>query len=120
VRRDVDIGGVRLPAGARIMLRFAAANRDPAKYDDPDEIDLSRRNAGTHLAFGAGIHHCIGANLAREELVHTFDMLLARVRGFEFVPGKNDHRHHPSMILRGLERLYIRFEPRRRSDDTGR
>jgi cytochrome P450 len=119
VRRDVDIGGVRLPAGARIMLRFAAANRDPAKYDDPDEIDLSRRNAGTHLAFGAGIHHCIGANLAREELVQTFDMLLARARGFEFVPGKNDHRHHPSMILRGLEQLYVRFEPRS-SDDTGR
>jgi cytochrome P450 len=120
VRRDVEIGGVRLPAGARIMLRFAAANRDPAQYADPDVLDIARRNAGTHLAFGAGIHHCIGANLAREELVQTFAMLLARARGFEFVPEQNDYRHHPSMILRGLERLHIRFEPRRTSDDTGR
>lgn len=112
VRQDVEIGGVHLPAGARIMLRFAAANRDPAKYQEPDTPDLSRGNAGTHLAFGAGIHHCIGANLAREELVQTFDMLLARARGFAFVPGKNDYRHHPSMILRGLKRLYVRFEPR--------
>jgi cytochrome P450 len=112
VRRDVEIGGVHLPAGARIMLRFAAANRDPAKYHEPDTLDVVRSNAGTHLAFGAGIHHCIGANLAREELVQTFDMLLARARGFAFVPGKNDYRHHPSMILRGLKRLHIRFEPR--------
>ena len=112
VRRDVEIGGVALPAGARIMLRFAAANRDPARYPDPDTLDPSRRNAGTHLAFGAGIHHCIGANLAREELVQTFDMLLGRARGFAFVPGRNDFSHHPSMILRGLKQLHIRFQPR--------
>ncbi|MBK79824.1 MAG: hypothetical protein CMQ43_02750 [Gammaproteobacteria bacterium] len=111
VRQDVSIGGVDIPAGARIMLRFAAANRDPEQYPDPDRLDLARDNAGTHLAFGAGIHHCIGANLAREELVQTFDVLLRRARRFEFVPERNDFSHHPSMILRGLKALHVRFEP---------
>jgi cytochrome P450 len=111
VTRDVEIGGVKLPAGARIMLRFAAANRDPAKYDRPDALDVTRHNAGTHLAFGAGIHHCIGANLAREELVETFAALLSRTRSFAFEPGRNDFAHHPSLILRGLKRLYVTFEP---------
>jgi cytochrome P450 len=110
VTRDVEIGGVHLPAGARIMLRFAAANRDPAKYDHPDTLDVTRHNAGTHLAFGAGIHHCIGANLAREELVETFAALLRRARNFAFEEGRNDFAHHPSLILRGLKRLYVTFE----------
>jgi cytochrome P450 len=113
VKRDVEVGGVKLPAGSRIMLRFAAANRDPAKYPNPDALDVSRHNAGTHLAFGAGIHHCIGANLAREEMVQTFAALLRRARDFAFEPGRNDFSHHPSMILRGLKRLYITFAPRR-------
>ncbi len=112
VRREVEIGGVTLPAGSRVMLRFAAANRDPAKYQRPDHLDTRRRNAGTHLAFGAGIHHCIGANLAREELVQTFDILLARAQNFAFQPGRNDFSHHPSLILRGLKHLYVRFDRR--------
>jgi len=112
VKRDVELGGVRIPAGSRIMLRFAAANRDPAKYPDPDALDVTRHNAGTHLAFGAGIHHCIGANLAREEMVQTFAALIGRARAFAFEPGCNDFSHHPSMILRGLKRLHITFEKR--------
>jgi cytochrome P450 len=112
VKCDTEIGGLRIPAGARIMLRFAAANRDPAKYPHPDALDANRHNAGTHLAFGAGIHHCIGANLAREELVQTFSALIGRARAFAFEPGRNDFSHHPSMILRGLKRLFITFDKR--------
>ncbi|CAN0596426.1 unnamed protein product, partial [Laminaria digitata] len=84
VTRDVELGGVKLKAGSRIMLRFAAANRDPQKYAKPDELDLTRKNAGTHLAFGAGIHHCIGANLAREEMTLTFHTLLKRANSLAF------------------------------------
>ncbi|MGA0840976.1 MAG: cytochrome P450 [Pseudomonadales bacterium] len=109
VKRETEIGGVRLPAGARIMLRFAAANRDPAQYDAPDSLDCFRRNAGTHLAFGAGIHHCIGANLAREEMVQTFAALLVRTRDLAFEADRNDFSHHPSMILRGLKQLHVTF-----------
>lgn len=109
VRQDTEIGGVKLSAGARIMLRFAAANRDAAQYAAPDQLDVERRNTGTHLAFGAGIHHCIGANLAREEMVQTFMALLTRTRDLSFDGDRNDFRHHPSMILRGLKHLYVRF-----------
>ena len=112
VKRDTEIGGVKLPAGARIMLRFAAANRDPAQYTAPDALDCARRNAGTHLAFGAGIHHCIGANLAREEMVQTFAALLGRTRDLAFDGERNDFRHHPSMVLRGLKKLYVTFKRR--------
>lgn len=107
VTEDVEINGVKLAAGSRIMLRFAAANRDPEKYDAPDQLDLGRKNAGTHLAFGAGIHHCIGANLAREEMTLTFHSLLKRSTRLAFTPQRNDFQHHPSLILRGLKALYV-------------
>jgi cytochrome P450 len=119
VRRNVTLAGVELPAGSRVMVRFAAANRDPAQYQDPDLLDLQRDNAGTHLAFGAGIHHCIGANLSREELIQTFDVLLARCGNLSFADssasfadGSAELEHHPSMILRGLKRLPIRLDRR--------
>lgn len=107
VTKDVELAGVTLAAGSRIMLRFAAANRDPAKYAEPDQLDLARKNAGTHLAFGAGIHHCIGANLAREEMTLTFHTLLQRSSTLAFTPGLNDFEHHPSLILRGLKALHV-------------
>lgn len=107
VTRDVELAGVMLTAGSRIMLRFAAANRDSDKYANPDELDLTRKNAGTHLAFGAGIHHCIGANLAREEMTLTFHTLLRRSKTLAFAPGRNDFEHHPSLILRGLKSLHV-------------
>lgn len=112
VKADVELEGVSIPAGSRIMLRFAAANRDPDKYEHPDTLDVTRHNAGTHLAFGAGIHHCIGANLAREEMTLTFHILLSRLDNLAYQPGRNDFSHHPSMILRGLKHLFITFDKR--------
>ena len=110
VRKDTELGGVHLPKGARIMLRFAAANRDGRKYASPERIDLHRANAGTHVAFGAGIHHCIGASLARLEMRQAFTALAQRLRHLALAPD-NDFTHHPSMILRGLKALRVTFEP---------
>ena len=110
VRKDTELGGVHLPKGARIMLRFAAANRDGRKYASPEQIDLHRANAGTHVAFGAGIHHCIGAGLARLEMRQAFTALAQRLRHLALAPD-NDFTHHPSMILRGLKALRVTFEP---------
>jgi cytochrome P450 len=112
VARETRIGGVTLPAGARVMLRFAAANRDPKRFPCPAELDRGRDNAGTHLAFGAGVHHCLGANLAREEMVQTFAILPQRLSRPRFPAGRNDFLHHPSMVLRGLKHLHIEFDPR--------
>lgn len=110
VTTDTELNRVKIPKGSRIMLRFAAANRDEAKFQRPDELDVMRHNAGSNVAFGAGIHHCIGANLAREEMVQTFDALLKRTSNLAYAAGRNDFKHHPSMILRGLRQLHITFQ----------
>ena len=110
VMQDVELAGVNVPKGSRIMVRFAAANRDPDQFDDPDRLDVCRHNTGTHLAFGAGIHHCIGANLAREEMTRAFHTLVRRARNFAFVPDTNDFTHHASIVLRGLKSLRITFD----------
>lgn len=111
VLEDTEIDGTAVPAGARIMLRYAAANRDPGKYQGPDKLDVCRRNAGTHVGFGAGIHHCLGANLAREEMLQAFTLLLERVENLAFATDA-PLEHHPSMILRGLKALPITFRTR--------
>lgn len=66
--REVTVDGVTIPAGARVVLLFDAANRDPRKFDEPDTFDPGRDNAREHVSFGHGIHHCIGAHLARLEI----------------------------------------------------
>ncbi len=109
VKAETQIGGVLLPKGARIMMRFASANRDSKKYEKADDLDVMRHNAGTHVGFGAGIHHCIGANLAREEMTQAFRLLLERVNNLAYLEGANDFSHHPSMILRGLKKLQVTF-----------
>lgn len=107
----VNLGGVDIPAGARIHLRYATANRDGAKYAQPDSLDVCRKNAGTQVGFGAGIHHCLGANLAREEMQQAFTILLRRLDKLSFTADANDFEHHPSLILRGLKQLNMTFEP---------
>lgn len=109
VTADTEIAGIPVPAGSRIMLRYAAANRDGKKYAQPDSVDIFRTNAGTQVGFGAGIHHCLGANLAREEMFQSFSILLERVEGLAYTPDANTFEHHPSMILRGLKALHVTF-----------
>ncbi len=111
VMKDVEIEGVKVPKGARIMLRWAAANRDPERFECPHKLDLGRRNAMTHMAFGAGIHRCLGANLAKEELVQTFALLPTKLHNLRYSDGKNDFTHHPNMLLRGLKELHLEFDP---------
>ncbi len=106
---STEIDGISVAKGSRIMLRYAAANRDQNKYEKPDELDITRSNSGTQVGFGAGIHHCICANLAREEMFHAFTILLDRVENLRFSTPDPNLAHHPSMILRGLERLDIEF-----------
>jgi cytochrome P450 len=110
VKQDTELGGYAIPKGARVMLRYAAANRDGAKFACPHQLDVDRSNAGAHLAFGAGIHHCLGAQLARYEMIASFEALLARLDNLAYVSGRNDFRHHPHLCLRGLKQLWIRFD----------
>jgi cytochrome P450 len=79
---DVQLGGVTIPAGEMVLPFFQAANRDPSVFDDPNELDLTRSEA-SHLSFGAGLHHCLGAQLARMELQEAFRALFTRMPGIQ-------------------------------------
>lgn len=111
-RRDVDLHGVAIPAGAVLNIRYAAANRDPRQFDCPEALDLDRKSPGSHMSFGSGIHHCPGASLARSELTYSFRALLDRLDNIRLAPGKNDFEHTQSFMLRGLNALHIEFDKR--------
>jgi cytochrome P450 len=93
--RDFEAYGTTVPAGSAMLLLFGAANRDPARYRDPDTFDIHRDNVA-HLTFGKGLHYCLGANLARLELRVLFEELLPRwesVRVVEPVEWTRSNRH---------------------------
>lgn len=110
VTEDTVLAGVAIPKGAKVFLRYDAANRDPTKFDDPEAFDSGRANARAHLAFGQGVHFCVGAMLARKEMNVAFRHLLQRLKNLRLTPARNDFRHHPNIMLRGLKKLYISFD----------
>ncbi len=79
---DVEIGGVALDKGTRVLVVYGAANRDPARFEDPDRFDITRDVRG-HVGFGQGVHACLGMHLARMEMASLFNALADRVTGFE-------------------------------------
>ena len=110
VTRDVELAGVAIPKGARIVIVFSAANRDEQLYDNPDAFDPDRDNLRNHLAFGKGIHFCLGANLSRLEGQVALQELTRRIDTFRLAPS-NTFDYFPSFMLRGLTRLDIEFTP---------
>ena len=76
---DVELGGVRIPAGTPVVLNTAAANRDPSVYHDPDRLDITREGPATMLTFGGGMHYCLGAHLARLELAQALTVITRRM-----------------------------------------
>ena len=110
--QDTSLGGVDLPKGSVIMLRYGAANRDEAMFDEPDRLDVCRRNANRQLAFGSGVHACVGAPLARQEMISAFAAIITRMQGFAFDPHAPAPDNDPSFLLRGLNQLHMTFERR--------
>jgi len=106
-----ELGGVKIPAGARLVLMYASANRDESHFAGADRFDIARENAREHLAFGGGIHYCLGAPLARMEAKVAFETMLSRTRDIRLAAGMNDFTHTPSFALRGLKVLHIEFDP---------
>lgn len=103
--RDYEVGGATIPAGSRVLLLFGAANRDPRQYPDPDSFRVER-NPSDHLAFGSGIHFCLGAHLARLEATIVLGELVSRVAAIE-PAGPAVWNGNPT--LRGLARLPLRL-----------
>ena len=117
-RVTTELAGVKIPAGTTLMVVNGAANRDPERFEQPNEFQLERANARQHMAFGHGVHACPGAPLARAEGRITIERLLARtgdIRISEKEHGPEGARHYdyvPTYILRGVSRLHLEFEPR--------
>jgi cytochrome P450 len=110
VLRDCELQGYPLQAGSRLILLWGAANRDPAHVEAPDEIRIDRRDGKDHIAFGRGVHFCIGASLARLEARIVLEHLLAHTRGFEAVSAA---RWLPSLLVRRLDTLTLSIDPAR-------
>ncbi|MHA7820494.1 MAG: cytochrome P450 [Erythrobacter sp.] len=108
VKQDTELGGIAMPAGTVVQLRYAAANRDPKKFDKPDTFDVERKNSRAHLAFGKGPHMCVGNMLSRKEMLVAFDELLERLDDFE-IADEDGIRILPNILLRGVTRLPISF-----------
>ncbi len=106
VTEDAEVAGVQLPAGSRLVAMFAAANRDPEVFEDPEDFKPGRDGALNHLAFGKGIHHCIGAALSRLEGKVAAEELAKRIDSVTLADS-NDYAYHPSFMLRGLKRLDV-------------
>ena len=111
VTEDTVLGGVQLRAGELLSLRFGAANRDESQFPKAERIDLHRNQPGKHLALGIGRHHCIGAQLARQELISAFGGLLDRYESFALTPGKPEPSYTPSFFGRNIRELHVTLRP---------
>jgi cytochrome P450 len=100
--RETSLAGVELPAGATVLVCFAAANRDPSHFDQPDLFDIGRRS-NDHFAFGNGIHFCLGASLARLEARLAFESI--RNAGMRLAPSEGMVRGGSGFMLRGFSRF---------------
>jgi 4-methoxybenzoate monooxygenase (O-demethylating) len=105
--REIDVAGVKLGEGEKVLLLFAAANRDPRRWERPDTFDVKRRATG-HMTFGTGIHGCVGQAVARLESEAIFGAFAKRVASFEII---GEPRRRPNNTLRGFDSLPLRVVP---------
>jgi cytochrome P450 len=103
-RTDTEVGGQRIEAGQRVLVLLAAANHDGRRFADPETLRLDR-SPNPHLEFGVGIHHCLGAALARAEATALLPVLLDRFAGFEVDPDRLDWE--PTILSRSLRGLPV-------------
>jgi cytochrome P450 len=116
--RDTKIGDIHVPAGKRIFIGLAAANRDPQRWQDPNAFKLDRPKIKEHVAFGRGAHTCAGAPLARVEVRVLFERLLEHTSAITLSekhhgpPSDRSLNYEASYIIRGLEKLHVELKPR--------
>jgi cytochrome P450 len=112
---DLDVAGVHIPAGSYITLSVPSANRDPRQFRDPDTLDITRED-NRHVGFGLGVHHCVGANVARAELQEALAVILERCPVIECL---DEPVWMPYAASRRFESLPMRFEIAPRSAASG-
>jgi cytochrome P450 len=115
-RKDATVGGVHIPAGSRIMIAIAGANRDPRRWENPNELKVGRPKIAEHVAFGRGKHTCAGAPLARAEVRIILEKLLSATSKIDIdleqhPGGVADLVYEESFIIHGLSALHLRLTP---------
>lgn len=116
-RKSTTLGGVPIKAGTVMMYSPLAANRDPRRFENPDEFILDRPKIKEHVAFGRGAHTCIGAPLARREVAVSIEHLLARMGNIRLSEAHHGPRdkphfvHEPTYVLNALQSLHLEFDP---------
>jgi cytochrome P450 len=115
-RKDTEIAGVKIPAGTKLLVALSAANRDPRRWDDPNELVLGRKKILEHVGFGRGKHVCAGAPLARVEVRVNMEKFLEYTSRIELDLEKHsngavDLSYEPSFIIRGLAEMHLKLTP---------
>ena len=110
--RDLELHGVNIPKDSILHVRYGAANRDPGTFAEPDAFDVTREHVMRHMSFGQGPHACVGAPLARQELVTAFERLLARLGDLRLDPDQPVERN-PGLLFYSFKSLPIQFGPAR-------
>lgn len=116
VKQDTVLGGVELKAGEPMLIRYGSANRDESKFENAGKFDVSRENAKNHIAFGAGVHTCLGMTLARLEMVTALPIVLKRLKNLRFANPEDPFSFATSHILRGMQSLELVFDPEEGTD----
>ena len=110
--QDTELEGVKIPKGTRVFISLGAANRDPSLFPGPAEFDIDRHNASKHIAFGYGIHFCLGARLARLEAQIALESLATRVPSLRLVENQS-FSFAPNITFRGPLKLYAEWDKKK-------
>ncbi|WP_018296687.1 cytochrome P450/oxidoreductase [Corynebacterium lubricantis] len=115
---EVQVRGITIPAGERVLMVTSAANRDPEMFPDPHTFDLYRDNVTKHLLFGYGMHQCMGRNLARLQIQVLLQQLLKRLPHLELVPDQ-DYGRLPSVSFRGPQTIKVTWDAAQNPENFG-
>jgi cytochrome P450 len=109
-KQDMEIAGVKIPKGSVVVLKWGAANRDPAQFPNPDSLDLSRSNSARHMTFGQGAHFCVGNQLARGEMRIAISRLLSRMKNFRLARGADSVARDAHFFAYAPREMHIAFD----------
>jgi cytochrome P450 len=108
--KEVEWHGVTIPKDAILFARFASANQDERRFPDPERFDITRPNLKEQVAFGKGVHHCLGAALSRREMNIGFKVIFERLANFRLAEGGAKPEFAANALLHGLHGLDVEFD----------
>lgn len=109
-KEDYELGGVTIPAGSMVLLKYFSSNHDEAMFEEPMEFDVTRDNAKRHIAFGFGSHVCIGQHLSKLEMIIAWEKIFEHTSSMRLDCAPEDLEYMPNILLRGLEGLPVIIE----------